>query len=550
MASSVAVDLLAPISVLALVVTGLGTLWAVRRLDDGPGWGAALRRRFVLGVPWGTVVVVTFVVAVYLFVQDALGALGDPLVVPFRSWSYTYPLGMVTAPFAHGGLGHITGNLVSTVVFAPVAEYAWSHYPTERGRVSFGSVGTNPFVRIAVFVAGVLLVGLATSFFVPGPLIGFSGVVFAFAGFAIVTRPLSALLAIVGVRVVRIVYLGLTDPVSIAQGSQQYVTPWFADIAIQGHAFGLLVGVLLGATLVWRRGTRPPIRYVWYAALVFAITEALYAFYWYAGVERYLLFRGAGVAIVFVLVTLVAVAVAATADRELPLSGLTTRHVAVGLMLAIVVGMGMAAIPYGLADVETTPSEGSIEVRDYTIRYAEDVEHGYVSAISLPVIGEPIAGSARASGVIVASDQRNAWEQVVPAGRLALQGRATVSVGGLGWRERVVVNRTSWTAVGAGETYRVTLHQPGEQPHLAYTADPVQLEPTVDGLNFTIAPTSQGYVVNGTRNGTVVRRVPIPAGNTSVGIGDVTVERRGDALAAVHEQTRIRLATFQAGRNQ
>jgi len=545
MATSVDVDLLATASALTLLATGLLSIYVVARLDDGDGVVAGLRTRFVLGVPWGTIGAVCGVLVVYLVVQDAFGQVTDPLVVPFRSWSYAYPLGMLTAPFAHASLGHVTGNLISTVVFAPVAEYAWSHYPTERGSQSFASPSTNPIVRIAVFGTAVVLVGLATSLFVPGPLIGFSGVVFAFAGFALVTRPLGTIFAIVALRVVRAVYYGLTDPVVVAEARQQFVEPWFADVAIQGHAFGLLVGVLLGALVLWRRNRRPAIRYVWFATLVFGISEALYAFYWYAGVDRYLLFQGAGVAIVFVLVTLVAVAIARSDWRPVPRSDLTTAHLAGGLLLAVVLGIGLAAVPYNVADVQGLEGNATLDVRDYTVTYAEDVQQGYLSAVSIPVVGEPLAGSARVSGVIVTSDRRNAWEVVVPAGRLALDGEATVSVGGLGWRERVSVNRSTWNAVGAGSTYKVSLARPGDPRRLAYADDPVRLGPRIAGLNLTIEPTRAGYALNGTRDGAVVRRIPVPTGNATVAISDVTVERRGDDLYAHHENTTVRVAVFE-----
>ena len=545
MASLVDVDLLATGSVLVVVAAALGSLYVVARLDESDGWGASLRSRFVLGVPWGTVVVVCGVVAVYLFVQGAGGDFTDPLVVPFRSWSYWYPLGMFTAPFAHGNLGHVTGNLLSTVVFAPVAEYAWSHYPTERGSQSFSSLSTNPVVRIAGFVVGVVLVGLVTSLFVPGPLIGFSGVVFAFAGFALVTRPLAAIFAIVAVRVVRVVYYGVTDPVVVAEARRQFVRPWFADVAIQGHALGLVVGVLLGAVVVHRRGRWPDVRYVWFATLVFGISESLYAFYWYAGVDRYLLFRGAGVAVVFVLVTLVAIAVIASDRRPVPWSELTGSQLAAGLLLAVVIGIGIAAVPYNLAAVDGVDGNGTVEVRDYTVAYVEDVPNGYVSAVSLPVVGDVAGGSARASGVVVTSERRNAWEEVVPAGRLALNGEATVSVGGLGWRERVRANRSGWNAVGAGSTYKVSLQRPGEPRRLAFADQPVRLAPTIAGLNLTIEPTRGGYALNGTRNRTTVERVRVPRANATVEVGDVSVDRRGDALFARHEDTEIRLAVFE-----
>jgi len=538
-----------PASLVALLLAGLVAVAAVYWLDGRRRWGRHLRQRFVLGVPWGTVVVVAVVVAVYLFIQGAFGRLREPVVVAFRSWSYRYPLGMVTAAFAHSGLSHVTGNLLSTVVFAPVAEYAWGHFPTERGSQSFAAYRTNPYARIAGFVVAVLLVGLATSVFVPGPLVGFSGVVFAFAGFAVVTKPVTAVFAIVGSRVVRVVYYSLQDPVLSRQATTQFVEPWWAGIAIQGHALGLLLGVLLGMALLARRGTRPAARHVWFAALVFAVTESLYAFYWQFGADRFVMFRGAGLAVVFVGATLIVAAVSTGNRRIVPRSTLTVRQIAAGLLLAMVLGIGLAAVPYNAVDITDT-AENGVDVRDYTVMYAEDVPHEYVQSVRIPVIGDRLVRTVNASGVIVESDRREAWEEVIPTGRLAHRGSSAVQLGGLGWRETVVANRSTWNAVDAGTTYKVYLRRAGQAPRLAFAAEPVTVAPTVAGVNVTIEPVRGGYRLNATRNASLLDRTPMPAVNQSVRLAGLTMDRREDELFAVHDDTRIRIARYQRGRRQ
>jgi membrane associated rhomboid family serine protease len=536
-------------SLVALLLAGLVTAAVVYWLDGRRRWGRQLRQRFVLGVPWGTLIVVGLVVFVYLFVQGAAGRLRDPVVVAFRSWSYRYPLGMLTAAFAHSGLSHITGNLLSTIVFAPVAEYAWGHFPRARGSQSFDSYRTNPYARIGAFVATIILVGLATSLFVPGPLIGFSGVVFAFAGFAVVTKPVTAVFAIVGSRVVRVTYYSVQDPVFTREATTRFVEPWWAGIAIQGHALGLLVGVLLGVAVLARRGTWPAARHVWFAVVVFAVSESLYAFYWQLGASRFVMFRGAGLAAIFVATTLVVIAISAADRRILPRSSLTGRQVAAALLLALVLGIGLAAVPYNLVDITETAEDG-IEVRDYTVSYAEDVPHGYVQGVRIPVIGDQLVGTVNASGVIVASERRDAWEEVVPAGRLAHRGRDSIQLGGPGWRETVRVNRTTWNAVDAGATYKVFLRRPGQPRRLSFSADPVTVAPTIAGVNVTIEPAEKGYRLNATRNGTTLDRASMPAVNASVRLAGLTMDRRTDELFAVHEDTRIRIARYQRGQKQ
>mgnify|MGYP000336129545 FL=1 len=146
----------------AVLLSLLVALLSILALDRPRGrWGARLRSRFLVGVPWGTLVSVGGVLAVYLFVQGGWSHWHAPVTIPFRAWSYFYPLGMMTAAFSHSGSGHLIGNLVGTLVLAPIAEYAWGHFPRERGVQTFTSPLTNPYVRaFVVFPAGVVAVAV------------------------------------------------------------------------------------------------------------------------------------------------------------------------------------------------------------------------------------------------------------------------------------------------------------------------------------------------------------------------------------------------------
>lgn len=541
-------------SLLALVVGAAVSLAAVYRLS---GWHpvATARRRLLLGVPWGTLLTLLGLNVVFWYVQGA--ADGPPVVVGFRSWSLLYPTGMAFAAFAHDSVSHLTGNVLATLVFAPIVEYAWSHYPTGRGSRAFASLRTNPYARVGGFLLAVVLVGLATSLFTPGALIGFSGVVFAFAGFALVTRPLLTVLAIVGQRVVGLVYFTLQSPVLTAQARTQVVFPSWANVAIQGHALGLLIGVLLGLWVVRRRGEWPDVRYVWFAALVFAVSQALYAFYIPLSTDRFVLFRGIGTAAVFVLAALIATAFARADRTWIARIDLSRREAAVGLLLAVVLALGLAAVPYNLVTVAGAgpadpggddgaagPREG-LQVRDYTVSYAVGVPNRYIDAVRIPVVDRGL--TVNESGVVVSSPRRNAWEVVVPASRLALDGRATVRVGGLGWRETVVVNRTTWVT-GNGSTYKVYVRRAGEPRRLAFLDEPATTDAVINGTRIRITPMPAEYRLALIENGSTVAEAPVPRAGTNRTLAGITFNRTGDRLRAVHERTRLTVARFRLDR--
>ena len=308
-------------------------VWA---LDRPRGrWGRTVRSRLLLGVPWGTVVSVVAVVAVYLFVQRGLQHWFDPVTLPFSSWSYLYPTGWLLAPFSHNGPAHLVGNMTSTLAVAPLAEYYFSHYPTERGEQSFGSWRTNPWIRAFVlFPLGVFVVGLATSVWAWGPIIGFSGVVFAFAGFAAVRYPLGAVIALSVQGLVRTVYLAMRNPVIVGSSDPGFTTPWWYGIAVQGHALGLFLGIVLGVALLYRRRERPDALRLWTGLTVMGMSMSLWALWWYRGQSTYVLYRGLGIVFV-VAVAVLATLAARASDRPFP-SVPTRRHAAVGASALLV----------------------------------------------------------------------------------------------------------------------------------------------------------------------------------------------------------------------
>ncbi|OYR84740.1 rhomboid family protein, partial [Halorubrum ezzemoulense] len=262
---------------------GVGVALAAVYLVDRPSgdWTRALRSRLLLGVPWGTLLTIAGVIGVYLFVQSGVDDPNRPVVIPFRSWSYFYPEGLVWSSFAHASRGHLTGNLLSALVAGGLAEYAYGHFPDGRevdrgGRpavrlrrlpsllrglpirlrrlpervreapsriAAVESPAESPYVRAFLIVPGAAVAfGLLSALFALGPVIGFSVVVFGYWGFALVSRPVAAVVAMAGTTLVGVLYDAVRVPVAFAEASPSYGVPGWANVAIQGHALGLIGG--------------------------------------------------------------------------------------------------------------------------------------------------------------------------------------------------------------------------------------------------------------------------------------------------------------------
>ena len=508
---------------------------------------AALRRRLLFGVPWGTLLTVLLVLAVYLGLQGGIDHWRRPTTIPFRTWSFFYPLGVVVGPFAHGSPGHLTGNLAATLAFAPVAEYAWGHYPRTRGSESFARRLTNPYHRILVVPVAAVAVGILTGVVSVGPIIGFSGVAFAFAGVALVLAPLRAVVALVAVRAFSTLAAALRAPTVTATAGPRFSSPRWAEIAVQGHAVGLLFGLLVGLALVrlYDRD-RPPALAVWTGVALFAVSESLWAVYWFRGGGTFVLYRAAGLLLVFALAAVVAVAVGASAR---PLvgggpAGESLRSIPRWQAAATVLVVSLAALagPGAAVNLVTASAAplpgGPVEVRDYEVTYAEGIENGLVSAVDVEAFGE--STDVTTSGLIVRSQRRGVWLTAVSADRLAFDGRRAVVLGGVGWRQSVVAERRGWSAVGGNTTYSVSVTGGGES-RTVYTSPAATAGPVVDGRTIGINATRRGFRVGVSRgNRTVSASIPGP--NATRRIAGVTLSRDGRRLVARRGATSVTVA--------
>ena len=419
--------------VVAVLVALAVSLAVIRQIDATARWGERLRSRLLMGVPWGTLIAVAVVLTVYLVVQSGWENTRNPVIIPFQSWSYTYPLGWLTAGFAHSGYGHLLSNVTAMLVLGSLAEYAVAHYPQRRGAVSFGTRWDHPYIRAFVVVPVALIAtGLFTSLFALGPVIGFSGGVFAVAGVALVRYPLATVLALFGIRALRRVYEAIQTP-TFTRGFVETgpSPPWWAEVAVQGHAIGLLAGVIVGIYLFRRRDAIPPAWRIWTGVFLFGIAQNLWAVYWFEGTDRWILLQGIGVVLVIAL-ALAVTAAAASADRPL-LRGVSSRQTAVAvLVVSLALLMGPAvAVNLITTDPGDAADRPGVEVDDFRVIYAEGISNQMVAVGGIDIGG---LGEVRTSGVIVYSEERDIWVRAVSAASLADRGIATVELGGIASR--------------------------------------------------------------------------------------------------------------------
>lgn len=522
-----------------ILVALAGSVAVIWRIDRPQGrWGTRLRSRLLLGVPWGTLVVMGVVLSVYLFVQRGIDDWHGPLVMPFYQWSYLYPVGVLTAPLSHANAGHVTGNLLGTAVLAPLAEYAWSHFPTRRGSSSFGSRLENPYVRaFVVFPLGVLGVAYCTTLFHWGPVIGFSGAVYAFAGFSLVRYPLATVIAVAARELVDLLYRAWLDPIDVTQSSPTFSEPAFANIAVQGHLLGIVLGALLGFLVISRREERPSALRIWIGGVLLGTGLSVWVLWWYRGPDTYVLYRGLGVVVVVAFALLVG---AAVRTATWSIGDLTGRQVATALFLVPLLTMAGVAVPVNLTTVDDPPAvDQGVHVGGYTVTYATDVRNPKTSIFDGSMLGE--TATVETSGVIVSNDDREVWVRRVSPGELSFRGYAVVRVGGFGWQERIVAVRTGWKPVGNDTVYQVSLRTDEEMVH-AYASDEATARPVIAGRNVTIVPHDGNYSLVVDRAGRSLGRVGIPAAGENVTVGGLRFVREDERLVGVVDDTRVTVA--------
>lgn len=504
--------------------------------------GEHLRSRLLLGVPWGTLIACGFVLSVYLFVQSAWGNLRDPVVIPFQSWSYTYPTGWLTAGFAHSGYNHLLNNLTATLVLGTLAEYAFSHFPQRRGAMSFGSWSTNPYVRAFVIVPIVIIgLGLFSSLFSLGPVIGFSGVVFAFAGFALVRYPIATVVGLFAIRAVRRLYDTLQNP-TITRGFIETgpSPPWWAETAVQGHAIGLIAGVILGIYIFNRRDSLPSPWRIWTGVFLFAIAQSLWAVYWFEGTDRWILFQGIGFVLVVILAGLVTAA-ATSSDRSI-VSDISYRQIAVTvvlLALALLIGpaIGVNLITTDPGDATERPG---IEVDGYNVIYAEEIQNRMVAVGGIDVGG---LGDVRTSGVIVFSDERDIWMRTVSASRLASDKRASINLGGVGWKTTVQVERPTWSVRGNSSVYQVWIEHDDDRV-MSFSSGPSTSDVQVANHTVTVFSEDERFQLRIKHENETIDTVDIPEPGESVEVGEVIIENEDRTLYLRHDGTVVSFASF------
>lgn len=610
--------------VVAVAIT-IGYIW---HLEGRGRWRRFLSERFIYGIPWGTAVAVVTVVGFYLFVQSGLHNWDSPVVHPFRSWSYTYPTGWLTAGFAHAGPNHLLGNMLGTLALAPIVEYAWGHYPPskrKRGTDTGTRAGADysypppgelpenpepaigpesegwlarPWIRaLVVFPAAIVVVSLLTSFFALGWSLGFSGTVFALLGFALITFPMTTVVAMVALTGMNVIVAALQNPVVEATTDPGVPgPPSWAGVNVQAHLLGFLIGVLLAVALVHYRNERPNVERVAFATILVVLARQLWMLSLGSdGVFRQ--YRGIGVIFVFclsiVIIALVAVDDEPLVDRSIPLlpslrtlsllwvgavgtigglvifvsassvglaitvvvaavlftlpvlpsvlgsrivpSPLTVRALLVGglLVVVVIVALPSLATNFPSMDENPIPGEGELVVEDYAVTYEEDVPHGRTTSND--------------SGLIVVSEEREIWSSVVDRDRLAHTGEETVVLGGIGWRAEVTASRTGWQVDGNNTVYVVDLEHAGETVR-SFESDPKQARSRIAGKRVTVFATDDAFRLNVTQNGDLVGETAIPEVNETTAVGDgrltfSTRERNGVGVVfAEYDGTRVLIA--------
>ncbi|WP_330630550.1 rhomboid family intramembrane serine protease [Halocatena halophila] len=498
------------------------------------------RERLFWGVPIGTLGLSVGLCVFYWTVQQ--GWATPPTTIPFRSWSYFDPEGMVSSSFAHSSVRHLLGNLLGTLTVGTFAEYHWGHYSRRPhrtgGRLRRWLFGTVPG-RICCFIGGSLFVGLLSGLFSLGPTIGYSGVVFAYVGFTLLGRPIGTVLALLSSRVLDLFYRAIVSPVVTSGGHSSYVTPWWASISIHGHLLGLFLGVVLGLWVVRRRNrtTRPVV--VWGATLLLTAMEGLWALYLPVGGGQFTLYRAVGVAGGVLAGLLFALAVDRTAVAR------WDRSVGSGLVVSVLVVLAFMAVPYGFTSVPAgTPGfteNSSVDVDGYTIGYAEEVPHQYINSVRLPLVGQ--LANVTTGGVIVVNQDKELWWPERTTRELAHRGQTTIRIGDVGWQTPVTASRRAWSPVGNRSTYTVMLKS-GPTQKLVHTAPPSTASPVIDGRRVRISSGNR-FSLSVIENGTAIDHTLLPQPNESVTAGGLTFSRTNDSLFAMTNDTRVRVATYE-----
>jgi Rhomboid family. len=350
---------------------------------------------------------------------------------------------------------------------------------------------------LLLFPLGIVGVSLLTSLLASGWSLGYSGTVFFLLGVAVVMLPLATVVGMVTLSGVSVVFSALQTPIlQVSTSSGVPGPPSWVGVNVQAHLVGFLLGTLVAVLLLRRRDRWPDAGRLALAVVLVVLVRNLWS---YATGGGSTFTRWQGVGVIFVLfLAIVIVAMVSVEDK--PLVGpVTLRGVVVGGVVVITVLIALLSLPANLAgmDGEPVPDTGSLGIADYTVTYAEGVPHGRASFDD--------------SGVIVVSEQRDIWSSVVRPRQLAHHGSATATVGGIGWREVVDVDRDGWQVVGNNSVYTVTLEHDDKRVQ-AFQSDPKRTDARVAGHNLTVVPAAEGFRLR-LSDGNTTESVAVPAAN-------------------------------------
>lgn len=520
----------------AVLVSAAVAVWLA---DDRRQLVAIPRERFVWGVPWGSIIVLGSVLAIYLFVQDGRSDLTAPVYLPYVNWSYLYPTGVVLAPFTHGSFGHILSNMLAAVVLAPIAEYIWGHYPDEDPYHLERPLRDHPLVRaFFIFPLAVIFVGFLSSVFAWGPVIGFSGVVFAFAGFVIIKYPIVAIVALAVRTVIARVGDAIFNPIVVAEVERSVSEPGWVGVSFQGHALGFFIGIVLAIVLFHRRRREKPARPIrlWTGLIIVATSLSMWAIWFSRGSETYVLYQGLGMILLFLGAGLVVVAARASAQSVW--GRMKRRHVALAVLLIPLVTISMVAIPMNVLTVapHDTP-EDTITVGDYDVFYGQDVE-GQLRPV-IDRFDDESPGTT--SGVIVVSEDRHLWTRPISSTDLERDGEGAIQLGGIGWRSEIEIERHGWTPIGNESVYRVDLLD-GQTKLTSFTSEERTADATIAGHHLSIGIEGDDFIVIATGPDGERATAAIPDEDTNVTVGNLTIQRTDGELVASIADTRISIA--------
>ncbi len=487
-------------------------------------WEVA-NERLLYGLPIGTIIVVSINVAFFFLVQRGWEHPSDPLFLPFISWSYEYPAGVLSSAIAHANSGHITGNMMATLFFAPIAEYVVGHKNSRR-----------PVLRAVLFVPLLWYVfAVVPAAFAWGPGLGFSGAVFAFFGFVVVFYPVRAIVMVVLISVAGSLFSALLDPISVQIAGERFVQPSWANVAIDAHVIGMLLG--FGVALLYARKYDYPIERfrVGVAVVAIAILQGLWIFAVSDG-STYYLYQALGKAVVVALaVALTYTASEMAAGRVFSWSDfsarrlLTSSFLLVPLGVFVLVGVWWLAL-FGAIGFEEEP-EG-VEVEDYTVFYGEDVALDLVAPFD-EILDEEITFS----GVLVSSDERGIRTVAVQQRQLSRDTDRTVRVGGFDWMTEVDVNRTGMTSVTGNSTYTIDVSHNESGQQTVFDSGAADTESKVEGWDVSLETVDgHRFVVlddEETKHRVSVRETSTTAQGVEVWKRDNRVYVEGEASRAV-----------------